>query len=125
MNRSGPEWSVFAAASLVLLLVTGIIVAQWVAGSDGPAVIDVTVRQVTQVSDRSWQVDAVATNIGDETAAQVEVVGELTRPDGTSERSTQTVDFLSPDEQANLVFVFSTDPAAGQLEVRPASFSVP
>jgi uncharacterized protein (TIGR02588 family) len=64
-------------------------------------------------------------NQGDETAIQVQVVGELKR-NGTIEQSgPQTIDFLSRRETRKGVFVFQTDPRQGNLSIRVTNYQIP
>jgi uncharacterized protein (TIGR02588 family) len=63
-------------------------------------------------------------NEGDRTAANVQVSAELTVGD-RSFTGDQVVDFLSGGDDAGLTFVFSEDPAAGELDVAVAGYAEP
>jgi uncharacterized protein (TIGR02588 family) len=108
-------------SAAVVLVVVGLIVAQ--IGDDRPAAPTVRVDGVRAVGD-VFHVDVTVRNDGDDTAANVQVVAELTVA-GTTSSGDQTIDFLSGGEDRELSFVFDRDPASGELRVAISGYAVP
>lgn len=106
----------------MVVVVVALILAQ-IPGEDGPAAPSAVVEQVRQV-DGVFHVDVTVRNEGDVTAAQVQIVAELVVGD-TSYSGEQSIDFLSPGENDEVVFMFDHAPAEGDLHVRIASYAVP
>jgi uncharacterized protein (TIGR02588 family) len=79
---------------------------------------------VRQVGSRFY-VRVEVDNRGDRTAQAVQVVAELTQRGEVVEEAEQTVDFLSGGEVETVEFVFTEDPASGELAVRVAGFLLP
>ncbi len=121
-ERSPAEWTSLVASAGVVLLVIVLILLQ-IPGDDLPAAPVVEVEGVRQVGE-VFHVDVTVRNDGDATAAAVQVVAELVVDDTTYEGE-QTVDYLSEDENHDLVFVFDNDPDDGELDVKIASFAIP
>ena len=122
--RTSGEWTALVGSSLILLVLIGLIVAQ-MGGSRSPAAPTAAVAgEVRQVGDLH-HVDVTVTNEGDETAANVQVSAELTIEGEVVSAGDQTIDFLSGDEEADLVFVFADDPDDGELTVAVTSFAEP
>jgi uncharacterized protein (TIGR02588 family) len=122
-GRSTAEWTTFAGSCLVLLAVIALIGVQMleppsaaapaVTSSDDPVAIG-----------GQHQVSVEVTNEGDETAADVQVVAELTLG-GETTTADQTIDFLAGSEVTDLVFVFADDPMEGELTIEVTGFAVP
>jgi uncharacterized protein (TIGR02588 family) len=121
--RTPAEWTALVGSSLILALVVGLIVAQ-MSGARSPAAPTVTVGEVRPVGDLH-HVDVTVTNEGDESAANVQVSAELTIDGEVVTTADQTIDFLSGDEEVDLVYVFEDDPADGDLAVAVTSFAEP
>jgi len=64
-------------------------------------------------------------NGGDATAAAVDVVGELARPGASAETATVTFDYVPARSRREGALVFTTDPAGGQLTIRPRGYGSP
>ena len=123
-GRSPAEWVTFAACSIVLLVVVGVIVGQMRGPRDPAAPVAEVVGAPRHVGSQ-YQLDVTVTNEGDVTAANVQVNAEL-EIDGESPTSAdQTIDFLAGSEHQDLVFVFADDPAGGDVTVEVAGFAVP
>ena len=65
------------------------------------------------------------TNTGDETAADVRVVGELPTDSGEPETSELEFTFLAGQESAGGTMVFSQEPTESDLRLLPVSFQDP
>jgi uncharacterized protein (TIGR02588 family) len=76
------------------------------------------------MSGEQWFVEVSVENRGGATAADVQVVAELTTG-GETTTADQMIDFLAAEETEDIVFVFGSDPATGELTVRVGSFTAP
>lgn len=123
-DRSLAEWVTFAVASAVLLVVVGAIASLWMDGAERPPGFAVRTLGVREDEGR-FHVRARVENTGDQTAEGVQVVAELTAGHGAPEEGEQTIDFLSGGEEEQVEFIFTTDPAGGDLVVDVRSFKVP
>lgn len=120
--RSAAEWITLACSCLLLGVLVALIVRQM--GSDRePAAPVVEVGEIRSVDDLH-HVDVVITNVGDDTAANVQVTAELV-VDGSTTSADQVIAFLPGDVEEELVFVFADDPSDGELSVIVSGFSVP
>jgi uncharacterized protein (TIGR02588 family) len=121
-SRTTAEWVSLAGAAAVVLLLVGLIVAQ-IPGSDRPAAPEARVDGVRQAAD-TFHVDVTVDNRGERSATNVQISAELTIGVDTV-TGDQTIDFLSGGEQQRLTFVFTQDPASGDLQVAVTGFGVP
>ncbi len=121
VSRSGAEWALFALSSAVILAVVALLVAQWAAS--GPPAFRATPGAVRHLQGR-YQVPVTVENVGKDPAAAVTVTAELELAGEVTEAE-QTLDFLAPDEEATVTFVFDRDPRSGQLSVSVSGFREP
>lgn len=114
----------FALSLVVLLAVLGGARYLWVCDRNpDPPTLEIS-SDVEQRQGK-YYVPFTVTNIGEETAATVQVVAEL-RVDGELvEWGAQEIDFLSRKEEAEGSFIFVRNPTEGELVVRVASYSRP
>ncbi len=123
MERRWPEWITFAVACLILAAVAGLIAVQSF-GPSRPAAPVAEQAGSTRSQNGRFFVPVDVTNHGDETAAEVQVLAELTI-DGDVTSGDQVIDFLAGGEVMHLVFSFDSDPAGGELALRVTGFSEP
>lgn len=123
-SRSAAEWVSFAIASVVLVAIVASIGVLW-ARDDQPASLAVDVSAAEQRGSGAFYVPVRVRNTGDRTAAAVQVVAELSADGDVVEEGEQTIDFLAGGDDRELLFVFTTDPGAAELDVRAASFAKP
>lgn len=109
--------SVLVLIALAVVLITGV-------GSGDPARPTATVETVRRLVDGTSHVVVEVVNEGHRAADGVQVSASLTI-DGDEQTGDQTIDFLGAGEQRHVVFVFTGDPADGELEVAVTSFAVP
>jgi uncharacterized protein (TIGR02588 family) len=123
-QRTTAEWITFAASSLVLAAVVGLLLLQ-TARADDPAspTVRVDAGEIEPDGDR-FRVPAEVRNTGDRAATNIEVSAELAAS-GDVETAEQTIDFLGGDETVTLVFLFAEDPADGELTIAVTSFTDP
>jgi uncharacterized protein (TIGR02588 family) len=114
----------FGVASALLLVVVAAITSLWLGGTERPPQFSVRTLPVRE-SAGGFHVRAVVSNTGDETAEGVQVVAELTMGDEPPLEGEQMIDFLSGDDEEEVEFIFTADPADGDLEVGVRSFKVP
>jgi uncharacterized protein (TIGR02588 family) len=122
-RRSGPEWITFGVSAVVLFVVVATLVglafresaaAEPVARLPGP------VREV----DGQFFVPVDIVNRGDEGAAEVQVLAELTIG-GETTSGDQVIDFLGGGEVQQLTFAFDDDPASGEIIISVTGFAAP
>ncbi|GAB4376971.1 MAG: hypothetical protein Kow00121_25170 [Elainellaceae cyanobacterium] len=122
--RIHPEWITLAIASLVVAVIIGLICFIWITQDTQPPVLAIRREQPIRQAGGQYYVPFVLTNEGGGTAETVQVVGEL-QINGTTEIGEQQVDFLSAGEEQEGAFVFSQNPAQGELSLRVASYKLP
>jgi uncharacterized protein (TIGR02588 family) len=122
-QRSAAEWTAFAAASVVLAIVVGLVAADLVGTREG---VQLTVQVTGSSSAEAGgvHVPVRVANTGDEAAADVLVRAELTI-DGTTTDGELLVDFLSGGASEDLVFVLPAHPDDGDLTVRVVGYRRP
>lgn len=121
-GRTPAEWVTFGISAAILLVVVAAVALQLRGDEDPPA----PVAQVVEVRPvgKQFQVVVAVTNNGDQTAANVQMTGELDI-DGEVTTGDQTIDFLAGGEQRRVVFVFPDDPDNGDLTVIVSGFTIP
>jgi uncharacterized protein (TIGR02588 family) len=122
-GRLTAEWVTFGISAAVVLVVVGLLVAQ-LFGTEDPAAPVARQHGEVRQSAGWFFVPVDVTNEGDLTAADVQVVVELTVGEEVIDGE-QVVDFLGGSETERLIFSFDTDPSEGELTVRVASYAQP
>ncbi|MGB6059248.1 MAG: CARDB domain-containing protein [Microthrixaceae bacterium] len=121
-KRTRAETATLVVCVAVLAVVLGLILVQLPEEGRPPAPV-AAIDDVSRVGD-NFHVAVAVSNDGGGTAANVQVNAALD-VDGEVTEADQTIDFLAPDDEANLVFVFVDDPEAGELTVTVGGFAVP
>lgn len=123
LSRSTAEWTTFAVCCAVVLLVVVLLGSQ-LFGTEEPAAP--TARRQGEVREAAGRffVPVDVTNEGDLTAADVQVIAELTIG-GEVVDAEQLVDFLAGSETERVVFSFDDDPRRGDLVVRVGGYARP
>jgi uncharacterized protein (TIGR02588 family) len=122
-GRASAEWATFAVSSAIVLAVV-VLLAAGLFGSEEPAAPVARQAGEARESAGAHFVPVDVTNHGDLTAADVQVVAELT-VDGQVTDGEQVVDFLAGGETERLVFSFDQDPREGDLVVRVGGYRQP
>jgi uncharacterized protein (TIGR02588 family) len=122
-GRSPAEWVTFAASCIVLAVLV-VLVASGMRGEAAPAQPTARVDGAVERRSDGFHVPVLVRNVGDDAAADVQVIGELTLA-GEPIEGEEVIAFLAGQEDAEVVLVFPEDPADGELVVRVASFSQP
>src|SRR3546814_19053 len=115
------DWSSDVCSSDLAAVV--LLIAVQMPGEDEPPVPTARVDDVRRLGDQ-FHVVVDVTNTGDQTAANVQITGELNIR-GEVSTGEQTVDFLAGGEHVHVTFVFGHDPDGGDLTVEVSSFTVP
>ena len=121
---SAGEW-VVAGLGLVLVLATlGYLLFQAVTEPAEPPLIAVEAGQPRQFA-AGYQLSFSARNAGNETAANVTIVGELLANGSPVESSQTTLDYIPAESQRNGGLFFSRDPGEYVLELRAVGYETP
>jgi uncharacterized protein (TIGR02588 family) len=124
-GRSLAEWVSFGIASAILLAVVGLVIYDWVAIPQGAPTL--SIAQDGEIREESGQfyVPFVVENVRGNTAEAVQVMAELRIDGEVVESGEQQIDFLSGRETHTGAFVFTRDPAEGELVLRIGSYKEP
>jgi uncharacterized protein (TIGR02588 family) len=120
---SRAEWTIFAAAALLILGVAGVLIADWLSESPEPAAFAVVVERIDEI-DGLHHVEASVRNTGGQAVAEATVSATLEIDADVTELD-EVVAFLSPDEETSVTFIFEDDPDDGELRVRVSSYREP
>lgn len=124
-SRPLAEWVSFGVAAVVLLAVAGLVVYLWVAVPPTPPVVTVAPDGPVRPEAGQFYIPVKVANSGGLTADAVVVRAELRVGGETVEEGELEFDFLSGGESEEGAFVFSRDPAEGELVLRVASYRMP
>lgn len=122
-GRTPAEWATLVVSSLVLSVVVGLILVEMSSRVD-PAEPVARVERTAPLGQR-WGIYVAVTNVGDETAANVQVTATVTGAHGLNQSGELSVDFLAGDEVKELVFMVDSDPRRGDLSVVVSGFEDP
>lgn len=123
-GRGGAEWVTFSISTAIVGVVVALLAVQALSTDEPAAPVAEVDPSAASAVGQVFHVPVDVVNDGDRAAVNVQVLAELTVPDGV-ESSDQTVDFLGAGETERLVFVFTTDPADGELSVMVGGFTEP
>lgn len=124
-QRSQAEWVTFMVSTLILLVLVGLIIFDWVANQDRPPAFQIEVTQTARITDGRYYVPFVITNTGGRIARTVQVTAELHVEGEPDETGEQQIDFLSGQERKRGSFIFTHSPQSGELVLRVASYRLP
>lgn len=123
--RSLAEQVSFGIAASMLAILVGLVCYLWLGKREPEVPNPVVTVKPTQELLGQFHVPFELTNKGDNTAASVQVVAELSMKGAIAETGEQQIDFLSSHETESGAFIFSQDPRKGKLVVRVASYKIP
>lgn len=124
-ERSLAEWVSFGIASLVLIAIVSLVIYDWVATPATPPVIELMQSGEVRQANGQYYIPFTIKNIGGNTAEAVQLIAELKINGEVEESGEQQIDFLSGDESEAGAFVFSRDPADGELILRVGGYTTP
>lgn len=124
-RRSLAEWITFGVASLILLLLIGLVLYDWQMSQNRPPAFQVEVAEAARFTDGGYYIPFTITNTGGRIARTVQVIAELHLEGTADESGEQQIDFLSGHERKRGSFVFTHNPQDGELVIRVASYGLP
>jgi uncharacterized protein (TIGR02588 family) len=125
LKRTLAENVSFGISLLVLGLIVGLVIYQWITKKDQPPVLSVTTdAQVRQAGEQFYIPFTVANN-GGETVESVEVIAELNLNGKIENIGSQQIDFLSNGETNSGAFILNRNPNQGELIVRVTGYKLP
>lgn len=114
---------VMAGLGLVLVIGALVVVLKDV-GATEPA--SITVRETERRAAAGGGVVTVeVVNHGDDTAAQVLIEGELTRPGAEPETAEAVIDYVAGHSRAEASLAFTSDPTGARVTVRALGWTDP
>lgn len=125
-GRTVAEWTTLGVSVAILVLVFGAIAWLWVEADSEPTTIEVApVLDAVRKEGDAWYLPVEVTNRGERTAEEIIVEAELATGDAEPETAEITFGFLASGETVRGTVIFSSDPATGDLTIRPTSFKEP
>lgn len=124
-ERSFAENVSFGISLLVLSLLVGLVVYQWVTKKDQPPVLSVTTDAQVRQAGEQFYIPFTVANTGGETVESVEVVAELNLNGKIEDIGSQQIDFLSDGETNSGAFILNQNPNQGELIVRVTGYKLP
>ncbi|MGJ3252230.1 MAG: TIGR02588 family protein [Elainellaceae cyanobacterium] len=123
--RSLAEWITLLIATLILLILTGLVFYDWQVTQHRPPAFQIEVTETARVTDGRYYVPFMIKNTGGRIARTVQVTAELHLDGLDDETGEQQIDFLSGNERKRGSFVFTHNPQEGELLIRVASYRLP
>jgi uncharacterized protein (TIGR02588 family) len=115
----------FGISLLVLGLLVGLVVYQWVTKKDQPPVLSVTTDTQVRQAEGQFYIPFTVANTGGETVESVEVIAELNLNGKIEDIGSQQIDFLSDGETNSGAFILNRNPNQGELIVRVTGYKLP
>ena len=123
--RKNPlEWTVFAAALVIVAGCVAALVAMMLRTSDRPPELVVTVGRAERVSS-GFRIPLQVRNEGDETAEEVLVAVTLESGGEEMERAEVTIAFVPRRSERHGYVVFGRDPQCCEVAARAVGFETP
>jgi uncharacterized protein (TIGR02588 family) len=122
--RSRWEWVAAAVSTVLVLAVVGYLLYDAVARPQTPPSVEVQAGTVLK-SAGLWLVEFSAHNRGHETAAGVQVQGELMEGERAVETSEAMLDYVPGESVRRGGLFFRADPRAYRLELRALGYQEP
>jgi len=124
-QRSPAEWITLGICTMVLTLLVGLVLYDWQLSKNLPPAFQIEVTESARLTEGRYYVPFTLRNTGGRIARTVQVIAELSLPNGAEESGEQQFDFLSGKERKKGSFVFDHNPQDGTLIIRVASFGLP
>ncbi|MEF2073716.1 hypothetical protein [Consotaella aegiceratis] len=118
------EWIVGGVAGLLLLGMVGVILSEAILMDDREPRLYALVERA-EFTPSGYQTQFRIYNKGDETAANVEVIGQIRSGDRILETSQALLDYVPARSSAGGSLIFQRNPKGFNLEVAPRGFSEP
>jgi uncharacterized protein (TIGR02588 family) len=118
------EWVVAGIGLLMLLALVGFTTYRIFTDRNAPPTFTTEVETIVPSGD-SYLVTFHVTNVGDQTAAAVNVEGRLLEGEKEVERSVATLTYAPAHSTRTATLIFMKDPRLHGLEIRPVGFEKP
>jgi uncharacterized protein (TIGR02588 family) len=119
------EWLAAALGAALVLASLGYMAGHALTRPQGPAAVTVELGGIAAV-EGGYVARIRVANRGHTTASAIDIEGELHDADGASvERSTTTLDYLSPDSSREGGLFFTRDPVGHRLDLRATGYMRP
>ncbi|MDP9311532.1 MAG: TIGR02588 family protein [Chloroflexota bacterium] len=119
------EWIATGISALILLGVAGFVLYLWFVAPNNEPVIHVTQAGEIRAVGEQWYVPFEIHNSGDREVTAVAAKADLVVNSQVVEQGQVHFDWLSGGETERGMFVFSNDPASGELKLSVGSFKIP
>jgi uncharacterized protein (TIGR02588 family) len=124
-ERSLAENVSFAISLLLLSLLVGLVVYEWISKKDQPPVLSVTTDSQVRQAGKQFYVPFTIANTGGETVESVEITAQLDLNGKVEDVGSQQIDFLSDGETSSGAFILDRNPKKGELIVRVTGYRLP
>jgi len=118
------EWAAGALGLVITLALIGFVGWQAFQDNGEPPRVEVRVTNIIANGD-TYLVQIAAANVSSQTVAGLVVDGTLTPRTGRMERSSVTFDYVPANSEVEGGLFFASDPATGELRVRPKGYRQP
>jgi uncharacterized protein (TIGR02588 family) len=124
-ERSFAENVSFTISLLLLSLLVGLVVYEWITKKDQPPILSVTTDSQVRQAGKQFYVPFTIANTGGETVESVEVTAQLDLNGKVEDVGSQQIDFLSDGETRSGAFILDRNPKKGELIVRVTGYRLP
>lgn len=124
-RRSFAEWLNFSIAIAIIMVLIALVIYSWRSREDKPPILSLTVAENIRESQGQFYVPFTVTNTGGTAVQSAQVIGELRVARTVEETGEQQIAFLAGGESASGAFIFTRNPAEGEVVIRVASYKLP
>jgi uncharacterized protein (TIGR02588 family) len=125
-GRSLAEWITLGISASILLAILGMITwLEFGGANDPPRIVTRAELENVRNEDTGYYVPVTIENTGHKTIEDAVIEAQLDSGEGEPEVAEITVTFLAGGEHVRGAFVFTSDPRAGELTIRPVSYKEP
>jgi uncharacterized protein (TIGR02588 family) len=118
------EWIAGTLGFLIVAGVVGYLLVQAFTGDHSAPDLRIEVENTAQIKN-GYRVEVRVTNLGSETAADVQIEGELTQNGESVEASQAGIDYIAGKSSNAIGLFFTENPAQYTLELRALGYQSP
>jgi uncharacterized protein (TIGR02588 family) len=118
------EWIIAVLGIAILATALGFILYRAVSGEDKQASLSVSIESVDR-SEQGFRVDFIVSNSGSQTAAAVQIEGELSKAGQSVEKSSATLTYSPASSTRRGALFFTHDPNSHEMRIRATGFEKP
>lgn len=118
------EWTTGLLSTALVVVMIGMIVYHGLTAKDAAPELTVTTTAQRPTS-QGFEISFIVANAGKKTAAAVPVTGRLLDGDREIESREVTIDYVPAESQVEGALLFTADPGAHVLDIRPSGYSDP